>query len=123
MWDSRKGSWTGENPHDCYMLQPGCTQKHLSGNLLHYSYYSIADHLSQVNKFTEIASKELFLKKRKSHITDIVFRPIWKFKRDYIFKLGFLDGYNGFVICMISAHAAFLKYAKLRQLYKKNDLK
>lgn len=118
LWDSRKGSWTGENPHDCYVLQPGSTQKHIAGDLFHYSYYSIADHITQVNKFTDIAAKELFRKGRKSYITDIILRPVWKFKRDYIFKLGFLDGYNGFVICMISAHAAFLKYAKLRQLNK-----
>lgn len=123
LWDSRKGSWTGENPHDCYLLQPGCSQKHINGDLYHYSYYSIADHITQVNKFTEIASKELFRKKCKSYLTDILFRPAWKFKRDYFFKLGFLDGYYGFVISMISAHAVFLKYTKLRQLNKNKNIK
>lgn len=118
LWDSRKGAWTGENPHDCYKLQPGSTAHHIKGDLLHYSYYSITDHLTQVNKFTDIASKELFRKGRKSTFFDLTLRPAWKFKRDYLFRLGFLDGFTGFVICVISAHAAFLKYAKLRQLRK-----
>lgn len=118
LWDSRKGTWTGENPHDRYELQPGSSQKYLEGNLNHYSYYSIADHIAQVNKFTDIASKELFRKNKKTTILDVTLRPVWKFKKDYIFKAGFLDGYYGFVISIISAHACFLKYAKLRQLNK-----
>ncbi len=121
LWDSRKGTWTGENPHDCYKLQAGATYQHIKGDLYHYSYYSIADHITQVNKFTDISAKGLFQKGRKSYLTDIIIRPIWKFKRDYFIKLGFLDGYTGFVICIISAHAAFLKYVKLRQLHQKQS--
>ena len=44
--------------------------------------------------------------------------PIAKFIGDYLFRGGFLDGYHGFVIARISAHATFLKYAKLKQLWR-----
>jgi len=118
LWDSRKGAWAGENPHDRYDMIPDSTNKYIAGNLNHYSYYSIADHLMQVNKFTDIASRELFKKNKKPSLFDITFRPWWKFVRDYFFRAGFLDGYYGFVICIISAHANFLKYAKLRQMWK-----
>jgi hypothetical protein len=37
--------------------------------------------------------------------------------RDYFLKLGLLDGFYGFTICIIGAHANFLKYAKLRQMH------
>jgi hypothetical protein len=53
---------------------------------------------------------------KKAGLCKILASPVFKFIRDFILKLGFLDGYTGFVICRISAHAAFLKYAKLRQL-------
>lgn len=118
LWDSRKGAWAGENPHDRYDMIQGATTKYIPGNINHYSYYSIADHLVQVNKFTDIASRELFKKNKKTSLFDITFRPWWKFVRDYFFKAGFLDGYYGFVICIISAHANFIKYAKLRQMWK-----
>jgi hypothetical protein len=36
----------------------------------------------------------------------------------YIIKCGFLDGFEGYLIARISSHAVFLKYGKLRQLYK-----
>ena len=49
----------------------------------------------------------------------VVFSPFFKFFKDYIFKLGFLDGYYGYVVCRISAHATFLKYIKLKELNDK----
>lgn len=119
LWDSRVGQWEGVNPHDMYVLKKGSTSSHLKGDLLHYSYRSIHDHIEQVNYFTDILSKASLLKGKKSNLFKIIFSPLFKFYRDYIFKLGFLDGYYGFVICLISSHATFLKYAKMRQFQNK----
>jgi Glycosyltransferases involved in cell wall biogenesis len=116
MWDSSKGKWGGVNPHDKYEMVKGSSIKHLKGNLLHYSYYTLTDHINQVNKFTDIASKALYDKGHKTSLFKIYFSPKFKFFRDYILKLGFLDGFYGYTICKISAHAAFLKYSKLRLL-------
>jgi glycosyltransferase involved in cell wall biosynthesis len=118
LWDSRKGGWKGVNPHDCYKMKPGAIIQFLKGDILHYSYYSIREHIEQVNKFTEIAAQENFKSGKKFNFFQLLFNPVWKFKRDYIFKGGFLDGYYGFVICFISAGATFLKYVKLRELWK-----
>ena len=42
-----------------------------------------------------------------------------KFLEIYIFKLGFLDGYPGFVIAVSSAYSTFLKTAKMYELKNK----
>ena len=58
LWDSRKGAWTGTNPHDKYELKNGDKNtSHLKGDILHYSYYTQEDHYKQVEYFTNIASK------------------------------------------------------------------
>lgn len=119
LWNRRKGQWGGENPHDKYIMQPGSKIKYLEGDLLHFSYHSIHQHIDQVNKFTDIGSKVSFNKGKKAGILKIIVYPFWKFLKDYIFNLGVLDGYYGFVICTISAHATFVKYIKMRELYKK----
>jgi glycosyltransferase involved in cell wall biosynthesis len=121
LWDSRKGHWTGTNPHDKYELHEGdsCTT-HIKGNILHYSFYTVEQHLKQVDYFTTISSKALFEKGKKATVFKLIVNPAVKFIRDYIFKLGFLDGYFGFIICKISARATYLKYAKLKLLWKKN---
>ena len=35
---------------------------------------------------------------------------------------GFLDGYYGFVVCVLSSYATFLRYAKLKQLHKNRNI-
>jgi len=116
LWDRRKGDWGGNNPHDKVIMNKGCRIQRIDGDLLHYSYYSIKQHLDQINKFTEISAKEAFMKGAKASIIKAIIKAIWKFKRDYFFKLGFLDGYYGFVICILSAYAAFIKYIKIIEL-------
>lgn len=119
LWNSKKGTWTGINPHDRYEMQPGSIIVHLKGDLLHYSYYTIKGHIDQVNYFTDILAEAMYNKGKRASVINLLFSPIVKFKKDYFFKLGFLDGYYGFVISVISAHATFLKYVKLREIQKK----
>lgn len=116
LWDSRKGAWGGVNPHDRYELETGSRTEKLKGDILHYSYYSISDHLKQVDYFSEIAARAYAEKGKKASLLKVIMAPKVKFFRDYFLKLGILDGYYGMVICAISAHATFVKYAKLREL-------
>lgn len=118
LWDSRKGRWAGENPHDTFIMDKDASLKYVRGNILHYSFYSVSQHILQVNKFTDIGAQAAFNKGKRSGLLRIFFYPKWKFFRDYIIKLGILDGYWGFVVCKISAHAKFLKYVKLYRIQK-----
>ena len=40
------------------------------------------------------------------------------FFKTYFLRLGILDGFNGYVIAVQTANITFLKYSKLRELYK-----
>lgn len=114
LWDSRKGRWGGLNPHDRFILFKGASKKYLPGDLLHYSYFSINEHIEQINKFSSIVSRAYYKAGKRATILNIIFSPIWRMFRDYFIKLGFLDGYYGLVISVNSAHETFLKYIKLR---------
>jgi glycosyltransferase involved in cell wall biosynthesis len=119
LFDKRKGKWIGVNPHDRYALnESDASVGYLRGDILHYSYYSISDHIKQVDYFTEISARVLFEQKRKVSLVRLIVSPVFRFVRDYVLKCGFLDGYYGFVVCKISSYAVFLKYAKLRELWK-----
>ena len=119
LFDKRKGKWTGVNPHDRYsMNDANRSVGYLRGDILHYSYYSITDHIKQVDYFTEISAHVLFEQKRKASLVRLLVAPVFRMFRDYFLKGGFLDGYYGFIVCMISSYAVFLKYAKLRELWK-----
>lgn len=119
LWDSRKGSWQGINPHDKYELIENASVGYLKGDIYHYSYYSITEHVAQTNYFTDLSAKEYYKKDKEGYIIKIMMNPLVSFIKTYILKRGFLDGYYGFIISILAAQSTFLKYAKLRQLKKK----
>jgi len=118
LYDRRKGKWVGKKIHERFTLVEGSTKGHLKGDLYHYSFNSISQHVIQADKFTDLTSIAAFESGKKSSGLKIFFNPIFKFVRNYFFHFGFLDGYYGFVICQISANATFLKYIKLKELHK-----
>jgi glycosyltransferase involved in cell wall biosynthesis len=109
-----KGRWGGVNPHDHARVEGRVVR--LDGDLLHYSYRSISDHLRSIDVFTTIAAKEKLKAGRRAGIVDLTLRPFGKFLRMYVLKLGFLEGAAGFVVAATGAFYVFLKYAKLREL-------
>lgn len=109
-------TWQGKNPHD--ILIPNHQERvgFLRGDLYHYSYDSITDHVDQTNKFTTIAAKAAYRAGTRSSLFKILTRPPLKFLKDYFLKGGFLDGRYGLIICTINALSAFLKYSKIKEL-------
>jgi len=119
LWDSRNGSWTGVNPHDKYEMNDGdINTGYIKGDILHYSYYSINDHIKQTDYFTTISAKALFKEGKKATFTKMYLSPVAKFFTSYFLQLGILDGYYGFIVCKISAKSTYLKYKKLKELYR-----
>ena len=116
LYDSVKGSWGGTNPHDKFEMNPGSKVGFLKGDILHYSYYTVEEHIRQADKFSTIAAKELVSLGKTVTCFQIIVNPVAKFIRNYILRIGFLDGYFGFIICRIAAHETYLKYSKARQL-------
>ena len=118
LFDRTKGSWKGII-HETFELLEQRDYGFVYGDLLHFSYNTISDHVKQANHFTDITAALAYARGKRAGILKVLFSPIFKFLRDYIFLLGFLDGYYGFIVCQISANATFLKYTKLRQLHRK----
>lgn len=116
LWDSRKGTWGGQNPHDTFLMEAGARIRKLEGHLLHYSFYSFDEHLAQIKRFTDISSRAAFQKGKHSNWLKIIFAPSLKFLRAYFFRQGFLDGKEGWMIARWSAYATYLKYTKLRKI-------
>lgn len=118
LFDRRKASVKGKNPHDEIVMANGSTMKFLNGDLLHYTYLSVDDHIQQINRFIGIQARDNFERGKKVGYLSIFFSPVYKFIRHYFFRLGFLDGYYGYLICRNMAYSTFLKHAKLKALWK-----
>lgn len=118
IFDRRKGSWQGNNVHEIVQMHGEAKVKMLRGHLLHWLYDSYDEHLSKINQFTTISAQEYYRNGVKPTIRRLLVNPIWRFVHSYFIKAGFIEGKEGYVISRMLAFNCFLKYAKLRRLYK-----
>lgn len=91
---------------------------HLSGAILHFTYRDISDHLRRINRYSSLQATEIAEKGKRFLLCRAFILPISTFARHYILKLGFLDGFPGFVIALFSSWATALKYIKAREMKK-----
>ncbi len=119
LFDRTKGKWGGTNPHDHVVIEGPV--RALAGDIAHYSYRSISDHLRQIDFFTTISAKEKASAGMKPRFWRLLLHPIGKVLRMYFLKLGFLDGRAGFVIAALGGYYVFLKYAKHWELSRRHD--
>ncbi len=122
LWKKDTGQWTNQPLHETFIPNNIDGTQTLKGNLLHYSFHSIKQHLDQVNKFSEMAANDLFERGKKAGMK-IFFSPITSFIKQYILKAGFLDGFYGFVVAMNLSFEKFAKYAKLKSLHREANNK
>jgi glycosyltransferase involved in cell wall biosynthesis len=116
LFDRRKGRWATKHPHEYVEMAPGSSVGRLSGDLLHYSYYSRQEHIDRTRKYADMAAHALHAAGKHASWFKVIFSPAFKFIRNYVFKLGFLDGRAGWTICSIAAWETYLKYRTLLRL-------
>jgi len=94
----------------------------LNGDILHYSFDNLSDHLKTIDSFTEIGASEIVRKNKPVNIFSPVTHASWTFIKLYIFKLGFLDGFAGFVVSVLSYMHVFIKYSKAIMKYRQQKI-
>ena len=106
-----RGVCTGREPHD-HVIVDGPVRR-LKGCLHHYTYDDIADQILTMNRFSSIAAASMQEEGRRFSGLDLLLRPLFRLFKGFVLKRGFLDGYRGFIIAVLSATGVFFKYAKL----------
>lgn len=114
-----KALWKGEYVHEKLVVEGRVVK--LKGDIYHYTYRNISDHLERINTFSNLGAKKLYAEKKKCRWFHLVFLPSLGFLRSFFWKAGFLDGYAGFVIAVIHGYAVFARYIKLREIWKKGE--
>ncbi len=109
-----RGRWVGAHVHE-RLVAEGPTRA-LRGDLLHYTYRDLADHLRRIDRFTTEAARGLLERGSRGAIPGMLVGPPAKFLKMYLLRAGFLDGLPGFVVAVLGAYYVFLKYAKLWDL-------
>ncbi len=120
LYDRTRGKWEEPKVHEYWRAtNPNDKKGLLKGDLLHYSFSTITEHLKKIEKYSELAALAAVEKGKTASLLKIAVSPKWHFISEYFLKLGFLDGFYGYTICRLSAYAAFIKYTKIR-IYSKS---
>ncbi len=104
--------WGGQDPHD-RVESAGPVARIRRGNLEHYTYRSIGDHLRQMDRFTDVGATALYERGKRRTLFALLFKPPFRFFHMYVLRRGFLDGRAGLIVAVLHAYAGFLKYARL----------
>ncbi|MGL5797484.1 MAG: glycosyltransferase family 2 protein [Cetobacterium sp.] len=110
------GKFNDNNVHEEFVTNKEIFK--IKENIFHHSYLTMDDYFVRFNRYTTEGAKDYYKKGKQVSIFDIFINPVYKFLRMYIFRLGFLDGVEGFVISSTSSLYSMIKYFKLREMYK-----
>lgn len=84
----------------------------LPGNLVHKTYSGVADYLKRMDRYSTLAAEELVKAGKRPGLLHLLYKPFFTFWKMYLLKLGFLEGYTGFLLSMLYSHYTFYKYGK-----------
>jgi len=88
----------------------------LKHKILHYSYIGFDRYIVKLHQHATLKAEELYEQGILITPFHIVIKPIARFVKHYIVKLGFLDGFYGFIISFALSYGVLVRYIKLWSL-------
>ncbi|MCX7833451.1 MAG: glycosyltransferase family 2 protein [Ignavibacteria bacterium] len=93
----------------------------LENHIDHYPYKTFREYLDKINYYSTLSAEEKYKSLKKSNIFLIIFRPIFEFKKNYLFQLGFLDGIAGFYKALFHFLTKLFTEIKLWELHHNSE--
>lgn len=106
--------FTESNVHEQIIVDGAIGE--LKHDLLHFTDPNLHHYFQKFNRYTTLAAQDLLKAEKRFSVWDILARPPFLFFKMYVLKRGFLDGIQGFILCVVSSAYVFTKYAKLWEL-------
>ena len=88
----------------------------LKATLLHYAAKQKQHYLEKLIHYASLCAVKYQQEEKKLIYISRLFSPPFNFLKEYVFQLGFLDGYTGFTIAKLHAIYTIKKYRQLVEL-------
>jgi len=105
------GCFVARDVHESVQVRG--TVARLTGPLIHRSYRDVADFLARADRYSTLAANERLRSGSQAGPTELVLRPLARFLSMYVLRLGFLDGWPGFLLACLYAYYVFVRAAKV----------
>jgi glycosyltransferase involved in cell wall biosynthesis len=112
LFDRRVLRWNEDAVHEGLCSEGEPRVGKLRGVIRHLTVDSAAQLAEKTERYSALFAAKVRRRKRPPGALKVWFNPLWRFGRDYLLRLGCLDGPAGAVIAWESARYTHLKYAK-----------
>lgn len=117
LWKKGKGEWIGDVHEEIRV--DGLVGK-LKHSKIHKHYDTLSEFVDMINRYSQIEAEEYVRSGGEFNNFRFVFDPIYNFIVRYVYRLGFLDGVYGFVLCMMMGFYHMILWSKVWTLKQKN---
>jgi glycosyltransferase involved in cell wall biosynthesis len=116
LFNRKKVHWNNVAVHENLVFPANVIVTKLKGNILHYTVQNRQEYDAKTDYYARMNAKKYFTAGKKAGFLKQYLSPLFAFTQHYIFRLGFLDGKEGFIIAKTTARYTFLKYRYLKEM-------
>jgi len=95
---------------------------YLKQDIWQIPFMNLEQVVHKMQRYSSLGAKKIRREDRKSSMSLALLHGIWAFIRIYILKLGFLDGWAGFILALSNFEGTFYRYAKTIEYKNKPTL-
>lgn len=118
LFNRKKIKWNDADVHESLLFPRDMKVIPVAGYVLHKTAADFSEYKSKIEKYAALNAEKYFKQQKGSVAIRMFFSPTFSFIKNYVFKLGFLDGATGYQCARMNARYTFLKYKKLKELTK-----
>lgn len=108
-----KARYGDDRVHEKLTFDEGMQKQFLTGDLLHFTYRDMKHYLVKSAHYADEWAQGRQQQGRSASLLDAAIHGVGCFIKMYLVKRGFLDGPQGLLLAVLSAHSTFAKYADL----------
>ena len=113
LYPRARAGYGADNVHEKVVYPDDMKLLHLKGDLLHYTYRDMEHYLTKSAQYAAAWAEQRMQRGKRSSLTQAVLHGLGCFIKMYVIRLGVLDGRQGLLLALLSAHSTFAKYADL----------
>ncbi|NOZ25941.1 MAG: glycosyltransferase family 2 protein [Nitrospirae bacterium] len=113
----RSGRFTENTVHERVVVEGGCGR--LRSPIIHHAFGDLSSMIRKLDDYSTLAAGQMYASGKRAGVLMPLAHAVSLGVKDYIFRLGFLDGMEGFNVALLKSLGAYFKYAKLLELQRR----
>ncbi|MDB5202068.1 MAG: glycosyltransferase family 2 protein [Ferruginibacter sp.] len=116
LFNRRLVKWNDVPVHENLIFPADINVIPLPGYIRHYTVNSVEDYMQKTLAYAKANAHKYFLQGKSAGFIKLRVAPAFNFFKNYLLRLGFLDGREGYLVCKTTAWYTFMKYVYLQEM-------